>query len=94
MRTLVFTFDVSKLDEPMFQEFFTKLFRAQDGVPLGLCKFSTFDTHGTLDVVHKLDELRDADGNEVPNVGVRCLCPMCEHHRTAEEHFDSKGRKL
>lgn len=65
MKTLVFTFDVSKLNDVEFHNFFDKLFRAQDGVPLGLCKYSTFDKHGTLSIGRKLDELRNHDGEEI-----------------------------
>lgn len=65
MRTLVFAFDVSKLNDVEFHNFFESLFRAQDGVALGLCKYNVFDKHGVLKVFKKLDELRNADGEEI-----------------------------
>lgn len=64
MRALVFAFEVGKLDNVEFENFLQKLFDAQKGLPLGLCKFNVFDLHGTIAVHAKLDELRNADGTE------------------------------
>lgn len=65
MKTLVFAFDVSKLDDVELHLFMEKLFRAQDNLPLGLCKYNTFDAHGVMSIGRKLDELRAPDGEEI-----------------------------
>lgn len=65
MKTLVFAFDVAKLDDAELQDFMQRLFDAQKGVPLGLCKYNVFDTHSVRSVHDKLDELRSPDGEEI-----------------------------
>jgi hypothetical protein len=65
MKTLVFAFDVSKLNDAEFNKFMEALFRAQDGVHLGLCKYNTFDLHGVMKIHDKLDELRGPGGEEI-----------------------------
>ena len=65
MKTLVFAFDVSKLDDAEFTTFLQRLFDAQKGVTLGLCKFNVFDKNDTLSIHRKLDELRGPNGEEI-----------------------------
>lgn len=65
MKTLVFTFDVAKLDDAELQAFMQRLFDAQQGMQLGLCKFNVFDTHSVRSVHDKLDELRNPEGEEI-----------------------------
>ena len=42
-QTLVFAFTIDRLDEPQFHEFMKRLFEAQRGIDLGLCKFDLYD---------------------------------------------------
>lgn len=64
MKSLVFAFDVDKLSDSQLHHFMDGLMDAQRGYPLGLCKFSVFEHHGTMSIVTKLDELRGDDGIE------------------------------
>ena len=65
MKTLVFAFDVGKLDDAEFVTFLQRIFDAQVGITLGLCKYNVFEKHDTRSIHRKLDELRGPDGEEI-----------------------------
>jgi hypothetical protein len=54
--TLAFFFDTSKLNEAEFQDFMKKIFDAQMGTDLGMCKFNLYAA-GVPEITHELDKI-------------------------------------